>query len=505
MPMRLFGWESRKGRSSRERESLVSSWKLANCRQSSFATFVGLEHSTNGEQDEVPGSRLPVLAAMRGGGAGVTRTPVEDIVAFLRFSRDYRDRLNAIQKFTPRQWRHVLRWLDDAGLAFYFLQKLKDTNAADVVPPLPMSRLERNYASNQLRVDDLSHRFDSINNQFTDAGVHYTAIKGFSLVPQFCPYAPLRYQADFDYLVEEQSLPAASRVLIQAGYTTKDSRSSKESIFITPRGQPSRGDQQYSPQAPHAVELHTEIWDSKMHKLPPLPNLFSVAQARTHHWNGFTFPGQRDEDAFLLQVLHACRHLFTQWIRVSCLYEIGYFLHRRSSDTELWSRMEQRAGDSAVLREFVVIVTELAARLFAAPIPELVQSWGARTRPGPRTWIEHYGWDWALCKLPVYELTLFPRSKLALFLYNEYKGAPSAQELLPSRAPRIAASIQTNPSPARNRWWKRQHLIRRATFYALAELRYVYEIPRWKWLNRASPRTAPSPWTSDSLQSKKAS
>ena len=439
-------------------------------------------------------------------------TPVEDVVGFLSFARDHRDRLHAIEKFTPRQWKHVLQWLDDAGLAFYFLQKLKDTNATDVVPPLQRSRLERNFASNQLRVAGMSHRFDSINKGFADAGVRYTAIKGFSLVPQFCSYAPLRYQADFDYLVEEQSLPAACRVLIEAGYRTKESRSSKESIFITPGGQPSRGDQQYSPQAPHAVELHAEIWDSDMHRIPPIPNLFSVAQAKTHSWNGLTFPGQTDEDAFLLQVLHACRHLFTQWIRVSCLYEIGYFLHRRASDTELWSGIEQRAGESPVLREFVVIVTELAARLFAAPVPELIQSWGARIRPGPRIWIEHYGRDWALCRLPVYEFNLFPPSKLALFLYNEYKSVPRADENRDqsespsSRAPHIAASIQEYPSPVLNqRRWKRHHLIRRGVFYALAELRYLCEVPRWKWLNRTSLRTAPVPWTSDSLQSKKAS
>jgi hypothetical protein len=459
-----------------------------------------------GEHNEVPGSRLPVLAARRGAGAKVKHTPVEDIVGFLSFSGDHRDRLDAIEKFTARQWKHVLQWLDDAGLAFYFLQRLKDTNATYVVPALPLSRLERNYASNQLRVDDMSHRFDSINYRFTDAGVHYTAIKGLSLVPQFCPYAPLRYQADFDYLVEEQSLPTACRVLIEAGYDSKDSRSSKESIFTIPGGQPSRGDQQYSPQAPHAVELHTEIWDGKMHRLPPIPNLFSVAQAKRHYWNGFTFPGQTDEDAFLLQVLHACRHLFTQWIRVSCLYEIAYFLHRRASDTELWSGIEQRAGDSAVLREFVVIVTELAARLFAAPLPELVQSWGARIRRGPRTWVEHYGRDWALGRLPVYDFNLFPSSKLALFLYNEYKSVPSAQEPPPSDAPRIATSIPNTASPAvYRRWWKRQHLIRRASFYALAELRYICEIPRWRWLNRASLRTTPAPRTSDCLQSKKAS
>jgi hypothetical protein len=442
----------------------------------------------------------------------VKRTPIEEIVGFLSFSRDRPDPLPVFEKFTRRQWKHVLQWLDDAGLTFYFLQKLKHTNTSDVVPPLVLSRLARNFASNRLRADDMSQRFECINSKFTDAGVHYVVLKGFSLVPQFCPFAPLRYQADFDYLVDEQSLPAACRVLLDAGYKPQDSRSSKESIFVSPGGEPSRSDRQYSPQAPHAVELHTDIWDSRMHRLPPLPSLFSVAQARTHHWNGVTFPVQADEDAFLLQVLHACHHLFTQWIRMSCLYEIGYFLHRRASDRELWSGIEQRAGDSAVLREFVVIVTGLVARLFAAPVPELVQSWGARIRPGPRIWTEHYGRNWALGGLPVFEFSLFPRSKLALFLHQQYKSGSWARESQhqsesPSpRLSRIISSIKKDPSLVLNpSWWKRQHLFRRTIFHGLAGLRYVCEIPRWKWRNRTGVQTISTPWTGDSLPAKKAS
>ena len=440
-------------------------------------------------------------------------TPVENVVGFLSFSRDYRDRIDAIERFSRREWKHVLQWLDDAGLAFYFLQRLKDANATDVVPPLVLSRVERNFASNQLRVEDMSHRFDAINKRFNDAGVPYAVIKGFSLVPQFCPYAPLRHQGDFDYLVDDQSLPAAGRVLIEAGYSSKKSPSSKESIFVIPGSEPSRGDEQYSPQAPHAVELHTDIWDSKLHRLPPMPNLFSAAQARTQHWNGFMFPALADDDAFLLQVLHACHHFFAQWIRVSCLFEIAYFLHRRATDTELWSGIEQRVGNSAVLREFVVIVTEMATRLFAAPVPTLVQSWSANIRPGPRTWIEHYARKWALDGLPVYDFNLFPHSKLALFLHQQYRIASRAQpadcpnEPSYSRLSRIASSIKSDPSLALNMgWWRRQHLVRRTIFHASAGVRYICEIPRWRWRNRRKQQPAAStPWTSDSLPSKKAS
>ena len=443
--------------------------------------------------------------------ASLKHTPVEEIVGFLSYSPDHSERLNAIAKFKPRQWTYVLQWLHDAGLAFYFRQKLQDENALYVVPPILLTGLERTFASNRVRNADMFRRFDSINRKFTDAGVRYSAIKGFSLIPLFCPDASFRYQADLDYLVDSQSLSAARRILLEAGYSSKDSHSSKEWIFVIPGGQPSRGDQQYSPHAPHAVELHTEIWDSHLHRLPPLPNLFSVVQARTHQWNGFTFPGQTDEDAFLLQVLHACRHLFTQWIRLSCLSEIGYFLNRRASDGELWSGIEQRVGDSAALREFVVIVTEMTARLFAAPVPALVQSWGLRIRPGARIWIEHYARNWALGGLPVYELSLFPRTKLALFLHQQYKsGSPARESKNPNKPPsdrlsRIASSIKKQPFIVLNRSWrKRHHFMRRTMFYALAELRYLCEIPRWRWLTRTRLRTAASPWVSEPIQAKKA-
>lgn len=426
-------------------------------------------------------------------------SPAEAVIGFLSFSGDRRESLEAMEKFTPRHWKHILRWLDDAGLAFYFFQKLKDEHASGNVPLSVLSRLERNFASNQLRIEEMGRRFEAINRKFNDAGVRYTVIKGFSLVPQFCPRAALRHQSDLDYLIDEQSLPLARRLLSDAGYRSKISRSSKESIFVSFGNAPSRSYAQYSPHAPHAVELHTEIWDDDMHGVREVPKLFSVGQARTQHWNGLTFPAQADEDAFLLQILHACHHLFSQWIRISSLLEIGHFLHRRAFDLELWSGIEQRVGDSAVLREFVVIVTEMTARLFAAPIPEVVQGWSAGVRPRPRAWIDNYARDWALGGLPVYEFSLFPRSKLALFLFHQYRSASREKESQPrnqsaySRLWRIALFIKDNPALIWNAdWWRRQHLLRRSVFYALAELRYLAEIPRWRWLNRASPRTGSS-------------
>jgi hypothetical protein len=428
----------------------------------------------------------------------VKRTPAGDIIEFLSFSGPC-DRISSLDRLRHRGWEKALRWLDDAGLAFYFLQRLKDTNSAEVIPTAVFSRLEKSFTANRERVEHMSGRFDFLNRKLNAAGIRYAVLKGISLVPQFCPYAPLRHQGDFDYLVDAQSLSAAQRILVEAGYTPKNSRSSQEFIFVIPGTRaPSRSPEQYSARAPHAVELHLDIWDGNMHGLPSISNLFSVGRARTREWNGFAFPALTDEDAFLLQVLHACHHLFNLWIRMSCLFEIGYFLSRRANDTELWSRIEQRVGDNLLLREFVVVVCELAAKLFAPPLPPLVQVWGARIRPEPRVWIEEYARSWAFSELPVYQFSLFPRSKLVLFLKRQYGNDASLQRpgitgvQLPPGLLRIASSVRNNPSLVLNAgWWKRQLLLRRSVFYALSGLRYLCEIPRWLWLTRTKMRSTP--------------
>ena len=97
---------------------------------------------------------------------------------------------------------------------------------------------------------------------------------------------------------------------------TKHSPSSQEFVFVLQEmGYPSRRADQYYARTPHGVELHLDIWDSDLDGIPLIPKLFSVERANVHHSNGFAFPALTDEDAFLLQVLHTCHHLFSQCVR----------------------------------------------------------------------------------------------------------------------------------------------------------------------------------------------
>lgn len=427
------------------------------------------------------------------------RQLAERVVSFLSFAASSSDHISDFKNLSPRQWKQLQLWLDDTGLSFYFLQRLKQQCATDAVPNAFLSQLQHNFANNQGRADSMWRRFDFLNREFSAAGMRYVAVKGLTLVPDFCPYASLRYQGDFDYLVDEQSLAAAKRVLLDAGYVAKEPHGNLETIFVSPgASEPFRNGEQYRARAPHAVELHLNIWHTDVHRLPSIPNLFAVDRAEMHQWNGFSFAALADEDAFLLQIVHACSHLFTHWIRMSSLYEIGYFLNRRASDLELWKRVARRISDSRVLRELVVVVTELVEELFAAPVPALVREWSAHVRPATRVWIERYAKNWAFCDLPVYQFNLLPRTKFALFLLQQYRDKSgeqgsllNVQPLSRSRFSRISRTLRDRPSRVFDlRWWRRQLLLRRSIFHALADFRYLIEIPRWLWLNRARSRSA---------------
>ncbi len=424
------------------------------------------------------------------------RRRAEAVVEFLSFSSN-REAEKSFGSCSGRDWENVLRWMDDAGLAFYFLKKIRSTNLEATLPSWVRSRIETNLSANQQRTAALATKFDYLNRSFLEAGVKYVVLKGFSLIPDFCPQASLRHQSDLDYLVDEGSLPLAREIVLGAGYVAKQSRSKQESIFISPGPElPSRGGRQYSAQAPHAVELHSDIWDGDFHRLPGLPKLFSLDRTITRQWNGMMFSALNDQDAFLLQVMHACHHLFTQWIRMSCLLEIAYFLNQRANDTQLWEGIHERVGKNQVLREFVVVVTELAAKLFHASIPLAVEVWAEEIRSGPRVWIENYGRHWAFSDVPVYQFNLFPTSKLVLFLQQQYRekdqgNGSTVHQQPPSRISRVATSIRKNPSLILSAgWWKRQLLVRRVIFNALAVLRYLCEVPRWIWLTRVRARAA---------------
>src|SRR5580658_1679115 len=117
----------------------------------------------------------------------MNRQLAEAIIRYLSFSDGISDGQDALTGFSLQQWERTFRWLDNANLALYLLRKLRDTQLDRKLPSAVLSRLEQNYSRNRLRVDEMASQFAAVNERFRQSGVHYAVIKGFSLIPGFCP------------------------------------------------------------------------------------------------------------------------------------------------------------------------------------------------------------------------------------------------------------------------------------------------------------------------------
>ena len=433
-------------------------------------------------------------------GGVVKRTVAEAVVNYFSFSGKTSADVGELTGFRDREWKQGVSWLHDAGLALYLLQKLRQGNVTDIVPTATLSRLEENLAANRRRVIYMASQFEFLNQKLSAAGVRYAAVKGFSLVPQFCPDASLRHQSDFDYLIDHQSLPLAQTVLEEAGYFLSKHKAN-EFVFLMPsRAIPPPDDEQYEAHAPHAVELRVAFWDSDFHGVFLTGPRFSVDNTRTQRWQDSVFPALPEEDAFLLQVIHAFNHVLTGGVRMAWLYEIGYFLSQRSTDELLWQRVERRIGEDALLREIVVVVTELSAHFFKAPLPTTSIIWAQKLDPAVRIWINNYARTWVFAKNRVDQLGLFSAAKVVLFLHQQYLPDAGARRhltrirLLPWQQLFQRAGSITGKSSASDGGRRRQlkHAVIRFLFHVTAGLRYLWEIPRWRRLNKASARRSSS-------------
>ncbi len=408
------------------------------------------------------------------------------VVDSLSFSNEEFSRAN-FKQFSQHDWQRALHWLHDNGLALYFLQKLKNANAGSAIPLPVLVTLEESLAANRQRVSRMATQFEQLNRKFDEAGVVYAAVKGLTLVPEFCPEPCLRHQSDFDYLVDEESLPRACRVLEHAGYALR-MHSAAGYVFRPPsNGFVPTVHNQYSADAPYTVELHLSLWDSNAYDIFLAEPRFCADRTINYQRGSSPFRGLREEDLFLFLVTHVFYHISNYWLRLSWLYEMAYFLSRRATDTLLWTRVEQCMGDDPVLHEIVALVTTLATHFFAAPMPPTIDA--RPLRPSVRVWIQHYSRVWAFGRNQPANFSFLPTAKLTLFLLQHY--VPDATKfiwsrLLPStRLVTIAHTLRSDPARILDEQFRRrERIVRRAIFHLTADLRYICERPRWGRLNK---------------------
>jgi hypothetical protein len=424
----------------------------------------------------------------------MNRRLAETIIRYLSFSGETGEARDLLSSFSRRQWENTFSWLDNRNLALYLLQKLRDTHDDRKIPPAALSRLEQNYAKNRLRVDEMASVFAEVNERFRRFGVNYAVVKGFSLVPGFCPDAYSRQQSDLDYLVDEQSAPIAQQALDDLGFFLhKHDPAAREWSFAQgPISHSFDSSEQYEGKGRYVIELHLGFWRPDQHGIDIAGAQFSPFRSVDHEWRGMHFRALHEEDAFLLQVLHTFQHLLLGDVKMSWFYEIAYCLHRRPNDTLFWERVERRTADDALLTHLVAIITGLATGFFQAPLPAIIRGWKENLNPSVEVWLGEYGWPVAFQKMPVCELGVFPTSKLVLFLHRQFlpdlkrRRDLMQRRLLPWTKPVSGArSVEKPPTvPLASQWRHRQFMLRRVMYHTGSGLRYLCEIPRWLWLNR---------------------
>jgi hypothetical protein len=396
-----------------------------------------------------------------------------------------------LRKYSPRDWKRTLGWLDNSGLALYLHRRLQELDATDVLPAAVLSRLERNLVDNRRRVEQMTNQLETIHQEFDRAGIKYIFLKGFSLVPAFCPNADLRAPNDFDYLIDPKSVAAARHALEEIGYRLTRKGETELGFDKPTRRIPSPCDSPYDAATEASVELHLDLWDSEQHMVQLESPGFVMARSVVGGWRGLHFPVLRDSEAFLLQVLHVFQHLLHGWVKMSWLLEIGFFMDRRSTDSAFWEEFNQRLEASRRVEEFAAIVTSLVAKVFRSRQPEAARGWNRSLRPAARIWLECYAKTWVFADHPFSESRWLPPAKLSLLLHQAYLADPQLRKeyvrhrLFPwKRPPATPAAIQMETAESAPRQLRFvMHLL---SFHAGAGLRYAWELPHWRGLNRSA-------------------
>jgi hypothetical protein len=187
-------------------------------------------------------------------------------------------------------------------------------------------------------------------------------------------------------------------------------------------------------------------------------------------------------------VLHAFRHILNNWCRLSMFFEIAHFLEQRSANLAFWERFRALTRSDRGLSAISGVVFSLAAKLFGATSPILVNDDPAERPPASLDlWVTRYGLDSALDN--------FSANKFSLFLHREFVrdrsswAAVRRSRLFPLRPPPRARAATSGKFLSRWAASCRQglYVAQRSVHHLTAAIRYGWESTRWKRL-RASDR-----------------
>jgi Uncharacterised nucleotidyltransferase len=426
----------------------------------------------------------------------MNRALAEAIVRVLSVRGPAENRLEALRRFDITDWHRTLSWLDDSALALYLLEAVGHAGRDDALPVAIHARLTDNLQANRERVAAMKPEFQRLNRHLDAAGVEYAVLKGFALIPSYCPDAALRSQYDYDYLVSAATLDRAQSALEELGYLRKVQSPGHEpegvSLLAARGANPAWHGDSYTQALTRGIELHTKLWEYSADGVDVGAPPDALARKHSATWAGLQFPTLCNPDALLFQILHAFHHLLDHWCRLSCFLEIARFLNHRRFDNGFWEQFRERVHRLRHVPEITGLVFAMSRLLFDAPVPEDVGRW-APAPPVLALWVEHYGFTWALAP--------FPGSKLSLFVHREFVDdartwrAIRRARLFPWHRPaQVVESLKQEDATRVANWKARAEQWRfvagRARFHLGALLEFGRHVASWKSMVRQEARSS---------------
>jgi hypothetical protein len=383
-----------------------------------------------------------------------------------------------LAEFDHSEWLGTYNWLDANGLALYFLDRIHALRLEAALPPRVLQRLEENAADNREKSADMLEEFVKINLAFQTAGLSYTNLKGFTLVPDACPDAALRCQLDLDFLVTRNDVLSCEDVLERQGYMLAGIGENVRE-FKTSGGQLPAIQNLYKAKPQKSIEIHiadkferdgTLLWNEEL------------SRRRSKRWHGLEFPVLSDCDKFIQLALHLFKHLRGEWTRASWVLEYANFINFHCENKLLWLEVKEHLSSNSEAKTAVGIATLLGNRIFGISHLSETLAWAVMELPrASHLWVERYGNKVVFASFPGTKLYLFLRATLSTG--QEAEPSEIRNQLLPMHRPsKVTIDDGDRSAIIRLKQLRAEasHFFFRLRFHIAQSFCYMIEASRWK-------------------------